>query len=105
MVWDPLSGEPCSAAPPCSATPASATAPPHSAWSSPSSTSAAAPAPASTPRFPANGARWSVGRRHLDESISGEKISAIDMKPPVLVGNVLYWLLVENCILEFNMDA
>ncbi|XP_015613516.1 uncharacterized protein [Oryza sativa Japonica Group] len=27
------------------------------------------------------------------------------MKPPVLVGNVLYWLLVENCILEFNMDA
>ena len=46
-----------------------------------------------------------LGLRHLDESISGEKISAIDMKPPVLVGNVLYWLLVENCILEFNMDA
>uniref|UniRef100_A0A0D9XHR1 F-box domain-containing protein n=1 Tax=Leersia perrieri TaxID=77586 RepID=A0A0D9XHR1_9ORYZ len=43
--------------------------------------------------------------RHIDETISVKRISAIDMKPPVLVGDVVYWLLVRNHILEFNMDA
>ncbi|XP_006661626.3 uncharacterized protein LOC102717552 isoform X2 [Oryza brachyantha] len=41
----------------------------------------------------------------LGGGISGEKISAIDMRPPVPVGNVLYWLLLRNYILAFNMDA
>lgn len=43
--------------------------------------------------------------RALDDIISGEQLPGNDIKPPVLVGNVLYWLLRSICILQFNMDT